>query len=64
MTIVGPDLAAADAYATTVFVMGVEGLTWLHRQHPAYAGMVITHDERVVTSTSFAVLRPELVTVR
>ncbi|MEZ5217487.1 MAG: FAD:protein FMN transferase [Ilumatobacteraceae bacterium] len=29
VTVVGPDLGLADAYATAVFVMGVEGLEWL-----------------------------------
>ena len=43
VTIVGPDLTFADAYATAVFVMGVAGLRWLDK-HPAYGGFVITHD--------------------
>ena len=43
VTVVGPDLTWVDAYATTVFVMGLEGLEWLDR-HPGYGGLVITHD--------------------
>jgi len=43
VTIVGPDLTYADAYATAVFVMGLGGLEWLAK-HPAYGGFVITHD--------------------
>jgi len=36
MTVVGPSLAWADAFATTAFVMGAEGLDWVHR----FAGYV------------------------
>ncbi len=43
VTIVGPDLTLADAYATTVFVMGADGLGWL-ADRPPYEGYVITHD--------------------
>jgi thiamine biosynthesis lipoprotein len=43
VTSVGPDLTYADAYATAVFVMGLDGLQWLTK-HPAYGGFVITHD--------------------
>lgn len=44
VTIVGPDLTLADAYATIVFVMGLDGLGWLDR-HPDYEAFVITHDD-------------------
>ncbi len=43
VTVTGPDLTFADAYATAVFVMGDVGLEWL-AERPAYAGCVITHD--------------------
>ncbi|MFM8601105.1 MAG: FAD:protein FMN transferase [Actinomycetota bacterium] len=29
VTVTGPNLALADAYATTVFVMGEQGLDWV-----------------------------------
>ena len=47
VTVVGPSLAWADAYATAAFVMGVDGLGWVagHRGYEAYA---ITPDDRVV----------------
>ena len=53
VTIIGPDLTFADAYATTVFVMGVPGLTWLMDKHPDYAGFVITRDDLTVSTPSF-----------
>jgi thiamine biosynthesis lipoprotein len=43
VTIVGPDLGLADAYATAVYVLGLEGLRWLDQQ-PGYHGLVVTHD--------------------
>jgi thiamine biosynthesis lipoprotein len=54
VTIVGPDLTYADAYATAVFVMGVDGLDWLIRRHPDYAGFVITHHDTAVSTPNFA----------
>lgn len=56
VTIVGPDLTFADVYATTVFVMGVDGLTWLMR-HPGYDGMIVTRDDRIVATPGFAAYR-------
>lgn len=41
-TVVGVDLAIADAYATTVFVMGEEGLAWIETR-PGYEAYIITH---------------------
>ncbi len=52
VTIVGPDLTFADAYATAVFVMGIPGLTWLHERHPDYAGFLITHDDITLSTPS------------
>jgi thiamine biosynthesis lipoprotein len=45
VTVVGPRLAFTDAYATAVFVMGLDGLRWLEGQ-PGYAAFVITADDR------------------
>lgn len=57
ITVVGPDLAAADGYATAVFVMGGAGLDWLaHR--PGYEGYVITHDGMTRWTDGFARYRP------
>lgn len=55
-TVVGPDLADADAYATTVYVMGVDGLNWL-AQHTGYSGCVITRDGRLITTEAFNAYR-------
>ena len=55
-TVVGPDLADADAYATTLYVMGVDGLYWL-AEHSGYSGCVITRDGRVISTDSFNAYR-------
>ena len=54
VTIIGPDLTYADAYATAVFVMGVDGLTWLQERHPDYAGFVITRQDTTYQTPNFA----------
>lgn len=46
MTIVGPSLTWADAYATTAYVMGLGGLDWV-AGHDGYAALAITWDDRV-----------------
>ncbi|MES1247826.1 MAG: FAD:protein FMN transferase, partial [Actinomycetota bacterium] len=52
VTITGPDLATADAYATAAFAMG-ERLAhhWVARLR-GYAGMVILSDGRVLSTPS------------
>jgi thiamine biosynthesis lipoprotein len=52
MTVVGPSLTWADAYATTAFIMGVAGLAWVAR-HDGYAGYAITDDDRVLWTDGF-----------
>lgn len=47
VTVVGPALGFTDAYATAVYVMGLDGLRWLDGQ-PDYAAFVITDDGRAV----------------
>jgi thiamine biosynthesis lipoprotein len=49
VTVVGLDLGLTDAYATAVFVMGVDGLAWLAR-HPGYDGFIITHDRETLST--------------
>ena len=46
MTVVGPTLALADAYATAAFAMGERGLAWIARQ-PGYGGLAITRAGRM-----------------
>jgi thiamine biosynthesis lipoprotein len=47
VTVVGPALAFTDAYATALFVMGLDGLRWLGG-HPDYAAYAISSDGRAV----------------
>jgi thiamine biosynthesis lipoprotein len=47
VTVVGPTLAFADAYATAVFAMGEPGLEWVARQY-GFGALAITRDDRVV----------------
>jgi FAD:protein FMN transferase len=47
MTVVGPTLALADAFATAAFAMGEPGIEWVARQ-PGYGGLAVTRDGRVV----------------
>ena len=51
-TVVGPDLAEADAFATTLYVMGVDGLRWL-AERDGYSGCLITHDLQVFSTDDF-----------
>jgi FAD:protein FMN transferase len=57
VTIVGPDLTYADAYATAVFVMGIEGPNWLVEHHPEYAAFIITRDDTALTTSNLAAHR-------
>ena len=49
LTVVGPELTWADAYATAAFTMGLGGLDWVER-HPGYGALAITLDEQLVWS--------------
>ena len=55
-TVIGPDLADADAFATTLYVMGTEGLYWL-AGHPGYCGAVITSDGQLIATEEFNTYR-------
>jgi FAD:protein FMN transferase len=52
VTIVGPDLATADAYATAAFAMGARGPEWTARLS-GYEAMTIMADESVLTTSGF-----------
>ena len=53
VTVVGPDLAVADAYATAAMVLGpVEGMLWL-ADRIGYEAMGIGDDRSVVTTSGF-----------
>jgi thiamine biosynthesis lipoprotein len=55
LTVVGPSLAWADAYATAGFVMGLDGLAWVARQ-PGYGALAITPEDRLVWTAPIAPL--------
>src|SRR3954467_161396 len=52
VTVVGPDLALADAYATAAFAMGAAGPAWTASLE-GYDAMCITADLRVLSTPSF-----------
>ena len=47
LSVVGPSLTWADAYATTGFAMGLAGIGWVAR-HVGYGACGITADGRVL----------------
>ncbi len=54
VTVVGPDLARADAYATAGLAMGEAGIAWLAtRAAEGYDAAVVTDDGRAFTSDLF-----------
>jgi thiamine biosynthesis lipoprotein len=52
VTITGPDLATADAYATAAFAMGLRGPAWTARLRD-YEAMTILADGRVLSTPGF-----------
>jgi thiamine biosynthesis lipoprotein len=52
VTIVGPDLATADAYATAAYAMGTDGPNWT-AQLMGYEAMTILEDETVLLTRWF-----------
>jgi FAD:protein FMN transferase len=52
VTVVGPDLTFADAYATAVFVMGIDGVRWL-AEHDGYGVFAVTPDGMVHITSIF-----------
>jgi FAD:protein FMN transferase len=53
VTVVGPDLATADAYATAAFAMGAGGPAWTTTL-TGYDAMCITSEHRVLSTPGFA----------
>ena len=56
VTILGRNLAIADAFATAVFARGRDGAAWAAGLH-GYEAMVITTEQRVLTTAGFAAYR-------
>jgi FAD:protein FMN transferase len=52
VTVVGPDLATADAYATAAFAMGADGPHWTATLD-GYEALTIMADETVLTTGGF-----------
>lgn len=52
VTIVGPDLGTADAYATAAFAMGARGPAWTARLE-GYGAMTILPGDRVLSTARF-----------
>ena len=58
VSIVGPDLAVADALATAVFAAGFENIAWLG-DYPDYDLIAVTSDRRVLRSPAAPFTGPE-----
>ena len=56
LSVVGPSILWADAYATTAYVMGLDGLAWVAAM-PGYGACAITRRGRLVTTDRFEALR-------
>jgi FAD:protein FMN transferase len=53
VTVVGPDLSIADAYATAALAMGEAGISWLaKRAADGYQSAVVTDDGRAFSSAN------------
>ncbi|MDQ6747821.1 MAG: FAD:protein FMN transferase [Candidatus Dormibacteraeota bacterium] len=57
MTVVGPDLTFADAYATAAFAMGEAGIDWVNRLTGGYEGFAVTAAGRGISTQGFERLR-------
>lgn len=58
VTVTGPDLGRADAYATTAVAMGLDGLTWLTRLPPGYHATAVTEDGRGYSTPGLPAVDP------
>jgi thiamine biosynthesis lipoprotein len=53
VTVVGPDLSVADAYATAALAMGEAGISWLAKKAAdGYESAVVTDDRRAFSSAN------------
>ncbi|HEY4332818.1 MAG TPA: FAD:protein FMN transferase, partial [Ilumatobacteraceae bacterium] len=53
VSVLGPSLTWADAFATTVFAMGPRGLDWV-RRFPSYTAIAINTDATIVATDGIA----------
>jgi thiamine biosynthesis lipoprotein len=56
VTVVGPDLATTDAYATAAFALGSDGPAWTATIRP-YEAMTVLDDDRVLSTPGISPLR-------
>ena len=56
-TVLGDDLGVTDAYATAVFVMGLDGIAWIEQQ-AGYEAFVITHEGTTAHSSGWPTPMP------
>ncbi len=56
MTVVGPSLTWADAWATAAFAMGVRGVDWVARELDGYEACAVSSDRHQVMSAGFELL--------
>lgn len=57
VTVIGPELGTADAYATAAFAMGRQGPAWT-ASLDGYDAMTIVEDDRVLATSGFVGLCP------
>ena len=57
VTVAGPDLATADAYATAAFAMGAGGRGWTASLGPGFSAMTVLEGDEVLSTPGFAALR-------
>jgi thiamine biosynthesis lipoprotein len=57
VTVAGPDLGVADAFATAAFAMGAGGPAWTATLGGGYEALTIFADGRVLSTPGFAALR-------
>lgn len=53
VTVAGPNLALADAYATAAFAMGVSGVRWISERVPGFAAYAVTAQRQAMWTSSF-----------
>ena len=53
VTVTGPELGTADAYATAAFAMGLDGPAWTARLAGGYEALTILADGRVLSTPGF-----------
>ncbi|HEX2104290.1 MAG TPA: FAD:protein FMN transferase [Solirubrobacteraceae bacterium] len=57
VTVAGPDLGTADAYATAAFAMGPDGPAWTATLGGGYEALAILADGRVLSTPGLATMR-------